>query len=103
MKSGYRVYVDDNFHFMDEDERWVAGEFETYEEAVARCKSMVSEFFEKAESGDSAEKLYEAYTMFGDDPWISSFGDAAPPPALFSSWDYAKQYAEEIVQNRGKR
>jgi hypothetical protein len=31
----YEVYVDDNFHFLDESERYRLGAFETCEEAVA--------------------------------------------------------------------
>ena len=37
----YTVLVDDNFHYMDESERYVYGTFETYEAAVAACKSIV--------------------------------------------------------------
>lgn len=35
----YEVYVDDNFHFMDESERYKLGAFETCEEAIAACKN----------------------------------------------------------------
>jgi hypothetical protein len=39
----YRVMVDDNFHYMDEDERFEHGSFPTAEEAIAACKRIVDE------------------------------------------------------------
>ena len=39
-KAGFDVFVDDNFHFMNEDERYSAGTFDTYEEAVANTKTI---------------------------------------------------------------
>jgi len=33
--TGITVYVDDNFHYMSEDDRYVLGEFETRETAIA--------------------------------------------------------------------
>lgn len=39
--SRYKVLVDDNFHFMDESERYEAGVFSTVEEAITKCKSMI--------------------------------------------------------------
>jgi len=40
----YRVLVDDNFHYMDESERYELGKFKTLEAAVAACKRIVDEF-----------------------------------------------------------
>lgn len=37
----YIVMVDDNFHYMDEDERYQAGEFDTPQEAINLCKEIV--------------------------------------------------------------
>jgi len=42
---GYRVKVDDNFHFMDEGERWCLGTFASYEEALTAATQMVEGFF----------------------------------------------------------
>lgn len=33
-KAAYTVFVDDNYHYMDEDERTTAGVFETMEQAL---------------------------------------------------------------------
>ena len=82
----YTVFVDDNFHFLDEDERWCAGEFATAEEALAKCRKIVEESVDHcAEPGMTAEEVYEAYVSFGDDPFIKG--------VEFSAWGYAKQLA----------
>jgi hypothetical protein len=33
--------VDDNFHYMDQDERYEHGIFSTVDEAIAACKAIV--------------------------------------------------------------
>ena len=80
----YQVYCDDNFHFMDEDERGYIGEFATAEEAIAKCKEIVRASVEHCRKpGMTAAQIYEAYVGFGDDPFIKG--------VEFSAWDYAKQ------------
>ena len=37
----YRVMVDDNFHFTDESERYILGEFKTLETAITACRKLV--------------------------------------------------------------
>jgi len=84
----YVVYVDDNFHYMDESERYKLGEFETCEEATAVCRRIVDEFLEQGyEKGMSFKELYKGYIGFGEDPFIVS-GDKT---CFFSAWDYAKE------------
>lgn len=85
----FRVFVDDNFHYMDESERYIAGEFDTLEEAIAKCKSIVDEFISSADPMTDPEKAYETYVNFGEDPWIA--GDAS-----FSAWDYARERCFQI-------
>ena len=92
----YSVLVDDNFHFMDESERWQLGEFDTGEEAVAACKRMVDACLEgHYEPGMTAEALETRYKMFGDDPWIEGTGKVD-----FSAWDYAAARAKEMCAGR---
>ena len=43
----YQLYVDDNFHYQDESERYLAGEYDTLEEALAAAKGIVDEFSQK--------------------------------------------------------
>lgn len=100
LERGYAVDVDDNFHFMDEDERWRLGRFATYEEAVAAAKRLIEEFFDCDISEKTAEELFEGYMMMGDDPFIFPVGGAPEPPDRFSAWDYAKAYAERLVNSR---
>ena len=35
LTQGFQVQADDNFHFVRENERWVLGNFTTYEEALS--------------------------------------------------------------------
>ena len=96
MADKWLVYVDENFHYMDEDERWLYGEFDTYEAAVAVCKELVDRDIDgsKAKAAD-ADALYEHYTLFGDDPFI-----VGPEQGTkFSAWDYAKQRCKEVYQS----
>jgi hypothetical protein len=89
----YEVYVDDNFHHMDESERYKLGDFESCEEAVAACKKIVDDFLERGYApGMSLDELYGGYTMFGEDPFIVS-EDAR---CRFSAWSYAKQRCSEL-------
>jgi len=101
MARGYRVYVDDNFHFMDEDERWCLGEFSSYEDALVAARKIVEDFFSDAKPGQTAEELYDGYTGFGDDPFIVAFGGADQPASLFSAWGYAKHLAGELERKLG--
>ena len=90
---GYKVMVDDNFFYMDEDERYCAGVFATHEEAVAAAKRIVEAFFEsegETRKAGTPEALYDEYTSFGKDPFIVAVG-GAPAMPLFSAWNYARE------------
>jgi len=93
MQKKYEVYVDDNFHYMDECERYKLGEFESCDEATAVCKRIVDEFLEQGyEKGMSFKELYKGYIGFGEDPFIVS-GDKT---CFFSAWGYAKERCREL-------
>jgi hypothetical protein len=88
----YEVFVDDNFHHADEEERYKLGEFETCEAAVAACKAIVEEYLSGDHTYETADDLYRSYTLFGEDPWIASDdGDCH-----FSAWDYAETRCAEL-------
>jgi hypothetical protein len=88
----YKVFVDDNFHYMDEEHRYLLGEFDTFEAAVAACQQIVNEFLEEAyKPGMSANDLYKSYTGFGEDPFIVG------ADVRFSAWDYAKAQSARIA------
>ncbi len=92
----YVVMVDDNFHYMDESERYRAGEYATAEEAIARCRAIVDDYLAEAlkiEGNRDATKLYESYVMFGEDPFVVAV-DAERVD--FSAWGYAKARCVEL-------
>jgi hypothetical protein len=93
-EEGYRVLVDDNFHFMDEDERYGVGVFESYAEAVAKCERIVEDCLRvQLQPGMTADELYRMYMMFGEDPWIAGKPEG---PSSFSAWDFARTRTREI-------
>jgi hypothetical protein len=86
----YRVLVADNFHYMDESERYELGQFATLADALAASCRIVDEYLLSAfKPGTTAQQLYSSYTSFGEDPFI--IPDASEETAVqFSAWDYAK-------------
>src|SRR5438105_1858236 len=106
MPMKYKVLVDDNFHYMDEDERTAHGEFDTLESAVAACKQIVDAFLAAHhQPGMTAEALYSYYTDFGDDPFIvpkdeSLLHSSQDEHDDFSAWDYARKRCAEICSSR---
>src|SRR6185369_2519559 len=69
----YTVFIDDNFHHGNASERVTHGQFETSDEAVGACRSIVDDFLAGAfEPCVSATALYGLYTCFGDDPFHCS-------------------------------
>ena len=93
----YKVLVDDNFHYMDEDERYQHGVFPTAEEAIAACKRMVdSDLHEFMKPGMTASELYEAYTGFGRDPFIVCVRPD-DERVHFSAWDYAEERSRVVA------
>jgi hypothetical protein len=90
----FRVLVDDNFHYMDEEHRYQHGEFLTFEAAVAAAQQIVDEYLASAyESGMTARELFESYMAFGEDPFILSPDIKGVP---FSAWDYARRRCTEL-------
>jgi hypothetical protein len=90
---GYKVMVDDNFHYMDADERYTLGEFETLDEAIRACQSVVDDFLvHEYAPGMTADKLYSQYTSFGEDPFVFTGRGEVP----FSAWTYAKERCAQL-------
>jgi hypothetical protein len=89
----YRVFVDDNFHYQDESERYPLGEFDTLEEAVRACKKIVDDFLVSTyQPGMTVAELLTQYAFHGEDPWVMT-GDGTVP---FSARDYASQRVREL-------
>jgi hypothetical protein len=92
-KPTFTVLVDDNFHFMDEDERWTAGTYGSLREALDKCLQMVGQDLRQGYQADmTATDLYESYTAMGDDPFITG-----SMKTVFSAWNYAKELAEFLA------
>ena len=81
----YTVYVDDNFHYMDENERYKLGEFDNCAAAIAACKQIVDEFL--LPNLGQSDDLLVTYVMFGEDPFIMT----EDPDCKFSARDYARE------------
>jgi hypothetical protein len=91
----YQVLVDDNFHYMDEDERYVLGEFQSLDSAIKACKKIVDEFLAaNYKPGMTAKDLYDSYVSFGEDPFIRGSGTEK----VFSAWDYAEARCAELCE-----
>lgn len=88
----YSVMVDSNSSYMDESERYCAGEFEQWEDALDAAKGIVDRSLEEFDSsGKTADELYQYYCMFGDDSYIIGSGNE------FSAREYAKKRCEELA------
>lgn len=91
--------VNDNFHYMDKDERYALGTFSTIEEAIVACKRIVDVDLEEwAKRKITARELYELYIHFGEDPFIVPV-DPHDAPSGFSAWDYAKERCLVLAPN----
>jgi hypothetical protein len=92
----YKVLIDDNFHYMDEDHRYEHGVFETADEAAAACKRIVDEELTyMLKPGMTADALYQLWVMFGEDPYVMPV-DRTDARVTFSAWDYAKEQCEVL-------
>jgi hypothetical protein len=91
----YEVYIDDNFHYMEDDERSLDAAFGDCPSAIARCKQIVESSLQaQYQSGMSAEELFERYKSFGDDPSIKS----PDRDCTFSAWTFAELRSAEICR-----
>jgi len=83
MSEKYEVHIDDNFHYMDKDQRISIGSYDSLEEAIEKCREIVisslNDFYEK---GITPEKLSAQWSMFGEDPFIIGAGGSVPFSAI---------------------
>jgi hypothetical protein len=72
----YKVFVDDNFHYMDEEHRYFLGEFDTAEAAIAACQKVVNECLEEFYKPErTADELLKLYALYGEDQFIMGGGE----------------------------
>lgn len=92
-RMSYKVFIDDNFHYMDEGERVALGEFVSADDALAAARRIVEEsLIEFHKPGMSADEIYDLYLQFGSDPFIVSSDE----PITFSAREYARQYSYNV-------
>lgn len=90
----FKIIVYDNFFPYDDSECDVLGVRESYEDAVAYCKSIVDENLTGYyKDGISTDELYDHYKSFGEDPSIHPIPDGEE---LFSAWSYAEERCSKI-------
>ena len=95
IERGYRVMIDDNFHYMDESYRECAGTFQHYEDALEVARKITFESVVENQSVTAAETL-KNYKGFGDDPFIQPFGGAPRPEENYSAWTTAEMLSKVI-------
>jgi hypothetical protein len=89
----YKVLVDDNFNYMDEDSRYTHGSYDNAEEAIAAAQSIVDSSLESLyKEGFTADQLFEQYKSLGEDPFITPKDNSVS----FSAWDYAREKCKEL-------
>jgi hypothetical protein len=94
-EKAFQVFIDDNYHFMDEDKRTTGPTFATYGEAVAWCQTYLERHLQElAKPGMSAADLIAGYKSFGDDPWITP----EPEGTHFSAWDFVEEVAGRVAR-----
>lgn len=93
-RKKYVVMVDDNFHYMDKDERYKYGEYDTVEEAINECMNIIESSIVYVE-GATADELFSTYCMFGEEPYIISDEEVH-----FNARDYAREYCKLLEINR---
>ena len=66
---GYIVYVNDNFHLGEEEERYKLDEYDSCQAATDAYMTIVDDFLRQGYRGDIGfQELWEVYMMFGEDP-----------------------------------
>jgi hypothetical protein len=90
----YIVFVDDNFHIGEEEERYMLNEYDNCQAAVEACMKIVDDFMRQGyREGIGFKEMWEGYMMFGEDPFIVTYD----PKCKFSAWTYAKQRCRELT------
>ena len=105
-RAPYIVEVDDNFHYMDESERYTLGEFWTAEAALSAAKALVDDYLTSIhKDGMTAEEMFDHYTGFGEDPHIVHVevealedSESEDEDVDFSAWDYARERSQALCK-----
>ena len=91
----YYLRIYDNYHFVDEEEAYNSGSYDTYEEAVVAAKIRIDDGLAyDLKFGIKPEDLNLYFSMFGEAPVVIPYDPNVKEP--FSALDYARTKAEEI-------
>ncbi len=86
----YKVMIDDNFDYMDDDARYEHGAYDSAAEAIDACRRIVDDDLrEFYKPGMTPAELYDHYKSFGRDPFIVASEGAER--VAFSAWTYAEE------------
>ena len=98
--SKFQVIVEDNYHYMEDDDRRVVGTFDTYEKALAAARKIVTNSVKHcAEDKRDAGEIHACYVMFGEDAWILPTPEGVES---FSGRTFAQSVAEGLADGAGQ-
>jgi hypothetical protein len=98
MNGQFKIFVDDNYHYMDKSERYVVGSYDSLEDAVNKCRELTIRSLKNLyEKGITPEKLKTQWVMFGEDPYVFG-GDGVVPFSArkFISTELCKEIIDSI-------
>ncbi len=79
MSKSYTVFIDDNYHYMDEGERYAIGSYDSLEKAIEACEKItLRSLNDLYEEGITPEALSARWAMFGEDPFIVGCENGVP-------------------------
>lgn len=98
MNGQFKIFVDDNYHYMDKSERYEVGSYDSLEEAVNKCRELtIRSLKDLYEKGITPEKLKTQWLMFGEDPYVFGGHGAVPFSARkFISTELCKEIIDSI-------
>jgi hypothetical protein len=99
--GNFDLFVDDNYHFSDEDERYKAGSYDSYAEAVVAAQEIIDAWLIKSHRPEMTSlELYKGYTTYGEDPFIVEDNiEKTQGEVRFSAWEYAQKRCDELCRN----
>lgn len=92
----YKVKIDDNYHYMDQNEQYVDSVHSSLENAIKRCKEItirsLKNFYKE---GIAPEKMSAQWAMFGVDPFITGAEKSTP----FSARNFVtREICQKIIR-----
>jgi hypothetical protein len=101
MSKRYIVKIDDNYHYMCEEDRLSDESYDNLKEAIKRCEEITIRSLENLyEEGITSEKLSAQWSMFGEDPFITrEEGEEGEVP--FSARSFiTDKICKDIIKNK---